>query len=108
MDTHAVEAAQRDWLSNGGRNLPREIKFRRGAKSHRFACIEKNPYRQFPFLLVKFQEQFFKATVQIPIKITKVVSRDVITMIGELDRLAAGLASALAFGRAFGPRAASN
>ena len=88
--TYAVKSAQRD-VADRRRHLPGEIKFRRRAKTHGFAGIEKNSHRQFPFLLVELQKEFVQPAVKVPVQIAEIIPGDVVTIIGEFDRLAAGL-----------------
>ena len=76
--------------------MSRKIKFARFAEGHRLAGIEKNPDRQLAFLLVELQKQPVEPPVEVPVEVTEIVAGDVIAIIGELDRLPAGLAAPLA------------
>src|SRR6185369_3637802 len=97
---HAVKPAQGD-IADRGRDLPREIELSRFPKRHRLAGVEENRDWQFPLLLVELEEQPVEPAVKIPIQITKIVARDVISVIGEFDRLPPGLAAPFAFEGAF-------
>ncbi len=83
--------------------MPREIKFARFTEAHRLTGVEENADRQLAFLFVEFEEQPFEPPVEIPVQVTEIVAVGVVAVIGELDRLAARAAPALAAGGAFGP-----
>src|SRR5437867_5101603 len=97
---HAVEAAQSDVADRGG-HLPREIELARFPERHRLAGVEENRDRQFAFLFVELEKEPVEPAVEVPIEITKIVARDVTSVIGELDRLPARLAAPLALERTF-------
>src|SRR5947208_2548529 len=97
---HTVETAQSDVADRGG-HLPREIELARFPERHRLAGVEENRDRQFAFLFVELEKEPVEPAVEVPIEITKIVARDVIPIIGELDRLPARLAAPFALERTF-------
>src|SRR5437667_9246492 len=97
---HAIEAAQCDVADRGG-HLPREIELARFPERHRLAGVEEDRDRQFAFLFVELEKEPVEPAVEVPIEITKIVARDVIPIIGELDRLPARLAAPFALERTF-------
>src|SRR6266446_2135273 len=94
-DAHAVEAAQRD-IADVRVDLPREIKFARYTEAHRLTGVEENADWQLALLFVEFEEQPFQPPVEIPVQIAEIVAVGVVAVIGELDRLSARAAAALA------------
>ena len=81
--------------------MPREIKLARFPERHRLAGVEENRDRQFAFLFIELEKEPVEPAVEVPIQITKIVARDVTSVIGELDRLPARLAAPLALERTF-------
>ena len=95
IDGDAVEPAQRH-VANGSGDLAGEVELGHLAKRHRLAGVEKNGDGQLALLLVKLEEKSVEAAVEIPVEAAQVVAGDVVAVVGELDRLAARAAAALA------------
>ena len=94
-DAHPIKAAQRD-VADRRRDLPGEIELARLAEGHGLAGIEENAHRQLALLLVELEEQPLQPAVEIPVEVAEIVAVDVVAVIGELDRLPARAAAALA------------
>ena len=104
LNGDAVESTQRH-VAHGGGDLAGEVKLGHLTKRHRLAGVEKNGDRKFALLLVELEEKAVEAAVKIPVNAAQIVAGDVVAVVGELDRLAARAAAALALCCALGTAA---
>ena len=78
--------------------MSREIEFGRRPERHGLTAIQENTNRQFSFLFVELEKEFFEAAVQAPVEITEIIAMDVGAVVGEFNGLTTCAAAAFAFG----------